>query len=319
MSQFILTEKPPKHWSELCSHYSDLFNSAEWQDLLSQGFGNKTLYGWDEKSSTGMTITVFRAGPFRIGYLGFPVGGIVANGAPNPDIVSSLMKIHFPTTLHCLRIPVSAFATDINLQLSAKLMPETAIERLQEWCPDVNKKLRQDLNRAKRSPLQLIDAYDDTSHSSIIFGLYKEMVARHGGIMRYSKGYFEALINLAKVHPLLRCILAVKDQEVAGFVVVACHKNTAYDLHCYINQNLKKYNTSDLLTHEGIRWAKEQGMECYNLMASQEDRPLLVRYKEKWGGVTREQKTYELVLRPVQTAMFKAASNIYQRASLLLR
>lgn len=318
MNQFIFTEEPPKHWSELCTSHGDLFNSAEWHEVLSQGFGSKTLYGWNKRDSTGITITVFKAGPFRVGYIGFPVGGPVGSRIETPDEMMSLKKVHFPSALHAVRILASAFRDDLSLALPVQLNPETAIEMLDEWKPDVDRKLRQDMNKAGRSPIKVVDAADMIS-AERIFRIYKETVSRHRGNMRYNKSYFNALLDLSKVCEKLRCLVAILDDKIVGFEVVACHGETGYSLHGCTNPAFKRYSPSDLLTYEAITWAKQQGMKCYNLMASPIDQGSLVKYKEKWGGVTRQQKTYNLVLRPMQATMFNVFAGVYQGMNKYLR
>lgn len=311
---FIFTNKPSSHWNELCRNHGDLFNTHEWHEVLAKGFGSETLYGWDEAISTGVTITIFKAGPFRIGYLGFPVGGTVGGDALASDIIASLKKNHFPGRLHCIHIPASAFVLSVNLDLPAVTTPETAIENLQEWHPETDRKLRQDLNRARRSPVQIVDA-SDSLYGSSLFSLYRKTVSRNRGNMRYTEAYFSTLIDIARTHEKMRCLLALMDSEVIGFEIAACHGKTAYSLHGFTDPDFKLYSASDLLTCEAINWAKQQGAERYNLMASPADRLSLVKYKEKWGGITRQQKTYELVLKPLHTGIFKVTAALYQEAS----
>jgi hypothetical protein len=312
MDQMIFTREKPEHWDALCASNADLFNASEWHSVLSVGFGNKTLYGWDKKLSNGMTITIFMAGPFRVGYLGFPVGGSIGGLTLSPDIVNVLRDSLFPVKLHCIRMPVSAFDTNTEFNLTVQTTPETAIENLEEWHYEGDTKLRQSVNKAMRSPLEVADA-SDPSQGEALFDLYRDTVSRHGGGLRYTAAYFCALINLAKSHSQLRCLLAVLDDQLVGFEVVACHGQTAYSLHGCTSPDFRKYSTSDLLTYSAIAWAKEQGLRRYNLMASPRGRTSLIRYKEKWGGVTRQQKTYELALKPIPTAMFNKASSLYHK------
>lgn len=310
----VFTDKPPKLWGELCSQQGDLFNTPQWHAVLSKGFGSDALYGWNEASSTGVSITVFKAGPFRIGYLGFPVGGTVGNGTIRPDMILDLKDAHFPRVLHCLRIPVSAFASNIDLPLPFQMVPETTIENLQEWRPESDSKLYRDIKKARHSLLRVADATDPLQGGTI-FSLYRDTVGRQRGNMRYTLNYFSELIKLAKINSRLRCLLAVKDDTVAGFLVVACHRRSAYYLHAGTQESFKQLCPSDLLLYEAITWAKEQGMERFNMMASPPNQVSLIRYKEKWGGITREQKTYELVLRSLETATFKASAYVYERMS----
>lgn len=312
MNGFIFTKEPPQHWNGRCVQSGDLFNGARWQSVLGKGFGATTFYGWNEERLTGLTITVFKAGPFRVGYLAFPAGGTVGKGTLDEQIIADLKRSDFPGKIHLIRIPTSFLEDNRVIDLPYELTMETVIEDLQRWRYEgLSHNLKKSIRRAKSSPLAIVDAYE-LSQGQIIYRLYRETVLRHGGNLRYTEKYFRELISYSLFNDDLRCILALADKEIAGFLIVACHHETAYDLHCCIQQDYKRYATSDMLTYVSIRWAKEQGMRYYNLMSSPANQMSLVRYKEKWGGVTLQNKTYELVLRPVQTRIFKLASSLYQ-------
>ena len=77
MSDYVFTLTPPQYWDSLCLESDDLFNRVEWHNVLSRGFGCETIYGWDRENRSGMSITIFKAGPFKVGYIGFPVGGML--------------------------------------------------------------------------------------------------------------------------------------------------------------------------------------------------------------------------------------------------
>lgn len=309
MNKLVFTQEPPPHWNELCSRHGDLFNTPEWHRVLSDGFGSETLYGWDVAASTGLSITVFKAGPFRIGYLGFPVGGTIGNGAITSAILADLKSAHFPTKLHCIRMPMSVFGSYADLPLPSHTTPETAIECLQAWNPEELKKVRRIINKKERSHLRITEA-SESLQGAFIFHLYRETIDRHQGSMRYTEGYFQALVDFSAKHPGLRCLVATLDTLIVGFLVIACQGKVAYYLHGGINHDFKRYYPSDMLFLEAISWAKKQGMEQFNMMASPLNQKSLVRYKEKWGGVTRPQQTYELALSPFMGALF---SEIYKK------
>jgi len=280
INELVFTEEPPKQWDELCAQHGDLFNTVEWHNVLSLGFRCNTIYGWNEETKTGLTINVFKAGPFRIGYVGFPVGGTLGSGMLNIKMIVSLKGICFPTKLHCLRIPVSAFAESVELPSSCQLIPETAILNLQEWQPELNSKLRRVMKRFGKSSLRIVDA-TESSQGKELFHLYRDTLSRHGGNMRYTDKYFCALIEYAAEKSNVRCLLALIDDKIAGFLIVACHMSIAYYLHGSISHRFKGLHPSDLLFLEAISWAKKRGMNCFNMMASPIGQPSLIKYKEK--------------------------------------
>lgn len=73
----------------------------------------------------------------------------------------------------------------------------------------------------------------------------------------------------------------------------------------------RQYSPSDLQFNEAIQSAREDGYERFNLMSSPIDQPSLVKYKEKWGGETRQHKLYTLPLRP-SYRLFKIAGRLYR-------
>lgn len=310
IGELAFTETPPQQWDELCKRHGDLFNTAEWHKVLVSGFGSRIIYCWDETTTSGVSITVFKAGPFRIGYLGFPVGGVLASSI-SLDIIDVLKRSKFPGKLHMIRIPVSPLDSGTNLPLGFNMTSETAIEKLQEWNPEGIEKIRRVINKKKSSPLQISDVTDSMQGGGI-FRLYRDTIDRHHGSMRYTERYFNALVDLTIKDQRLRCLVARIDNLIVGFLAVACHGKSTYYLHGGFRQEFRRYYPSDILFLEAITWAKKQGMNSFNMMASPLAQSSLVRYKEKWGGVTKEQKIYELTLHSFQTLAFKASAKLYQ-------
>jgi hypothetical protein len=309
--QFSFDVAPPEQWNSHCAAHNALFHSQAWQNLLEQAFGCHTLYGWCPESNTGAAITGFKAGPFRIGYLGFPVGGLIGPASLDRDLLQNWKTSRFPVTLHCLRIPVSAFDSPVDLQLPFQQNPETAITNLQQWdLASTSKKLRRDVKKAMRSDL-IVKETSDPVVGRKLFAMYEDTVRRRSGSLRYNESYFSAVVALARTSAGLRCLTAWLDDEIAGFVVVARHGPTSYYLHGGTRAALKHHNPSDLLLYEAICRAKEDGSQCFNLMTSSIKQPSLIRYKEKWGAITRQHTTYTLSLNPLFCPTFRLAEKIY--------
>lgn len=258
-----------------------------------------------------MSISTFCAGPFKIGYLGFPVGGLVSNRKLDTEILDEWKRSRSLFNCHCLRVPVSAFEETEDLALSYKSNPETAICDLQNWdINQVSKKLRRDIKKAQRASLTVTDAYTSVKGSDL-YSIYKNTVKRHSGSLRYNEKYFSSVISLSDTNPDLRCIIALSEDRLAGFVVIARHKQTTYYLHGGTEFSLRHHSPSDLLLYEAILWGQENGSDYFNLMTTSGDQPSLVRYKEKWGAVTRPHKTYTLKLRPAFCTSFNFAQWTY--------
>ena len=141
--------------------------------------------------------------------------------------------------------------------------------------------------------------------------MYRDTVNRNSGSLRYNEVYFSGLITLAKSHPGLRCMFAWHENVIAGSLIVGRHGRAAYYLHGGTNSDLKCHGPSDLLLHEAITWARQEGSECFNLMTSSGEQSSLIRYKEKWGAITRQHKTYTYFLKPSLCLPFRILERLY--------
>lgn len=308
MTGFDFSALQPTSWDTLGHESSALFSTAPWQHVLEQSFGCRTIYALGE--SGGFAISAFRAGPFRIGYLGFPIGAGIGVSPSLTGLADALRTCRLQGMPVCLRIPVSAFGPQQTLDLPYQANPETAIEDLQNWqLESISKNLRRDIKKAQRSELAVSEVTDPRAADSI-YAMYSGTVKRHGGSLRYNADYFQKLIKLSIVQPLLRVFVATRGSDTAGFLVMARHGTTSHYLHGGADPAYRKSSPSDLLLNHAIHAARLDGSETFSLMASPSDQLSLVRYKEKWGGVTRELRTYTLVLRP-SYRIFRILEKIY--------
>lgn len=306
---FNFSSTRPSCWASLCDANGAFFGSGAWQDLLQKSFDCRTIYAFN--SIEGFAITVFRGGPFTVGYLGFPIGGSIGLGDAKLDVVAVLKSAHFGDRPTCVRIPCSTFDQHADLNLPYESNPETIIRNLQSWkLESVTKNLRRDIKKAERSGL-VISKPESSGVGADLFKIYSHTVSKHGGVLRYNIDYFVELIKLANVDPRLSVLTATHGAEIAGFVVTASHGDTAYYLHGGASAEYRKNSPSDLLLNRAIHDAQQDGRRQYSLMASPPGQPTLVRYKEKWGGTTHELRTYTVALRP-SYLLFKIAERAYR-------
>jgi lipid II:glycine glycyltransferase (peptidoglycan interpeptide bridge formation enzyme) len=59
-----------------------------------------------------------------------------------------------------------------------------------------------------------------------------------------------------------------------------------------------------------INWAIQNECKTFNFMTSSPDQRSLVKYKEKWGGITKEHITYELHLNKLTAKFFVTVSRL---------
>jgi len=307
---FSLT--PPPGWPDLCESASAVFGSPGWQQALESSFGCKTLYAL--AGNAGAAITIFRAGPFSVGYLGFPVGGLIGRLAVLDPIMSQLAAKKPAPRLTCVRIAVSAFGSGAALDHASVSNPETAIADLQQWdLMGVSKNLRRDIRKAERSGLT-VERTTNASHGVVLYGMYESAVKHHGGSLRYNAAYFSAVLELAAKSERVNVFIARLDRDIIGFAVIVHHGDTAYYLHGGATAELRQLSPSDLILAEAIASARSAGCREFSFMASPSDQPTLVRYKEKWGAETRPLRTYTVRLSPAYP-LFKAAESLYRLIS----
>ncbi len=304
--------QPPPDWSDLCDQHGLLFHSHHWQSVLEQGFNARSLYCWDPDIGDGAAVTLFRAGPFHVGYLGFPVGGTLCDKMQPGQLAAALRNATGVPRPAALRVPVSGFGSSASPDGSASATPETAIADLQSWqLEQLSGNMQRDIRQAQRSGLELVDV-GDAGESARLFTLYQATVQRHQAAVRYTEAYFRALIELAARHPNVRVLVAQFDGEVAAFAVFVRHGATACYLHGATNLALRKHQPTALLLCKGIQWAQDEGCRIFNLMSSPPGQESLVSYKERWGAETREHRTYTAGTSLAYPA-FRMAEGLYRR------
>lgn len=291
-------------------HSRILLNSPAWHAVLRHGFRCQMLYAFDPKQRAGFAITVFGAGPFRVGYLGFPTGSFLGDSVSLPDVRTHLTHTPLPLAVHCLNVPVSGFAEDHPQPCPYQSAYETMIPHLQTWPDPGLLKVRRARNRLKREAVGIVEA-THMLHADRIYTLYRHTVLAHHGQLRYSQAYFRALVTLAQTLPSLKVYLAVFEQEIIGFLVCAYHGPSAYYLHGGTDYAYREHYPSDLLFYHAIHQAREAGLVSYNMQGSPKHQPTLVDYKEKWGGMTCETRVYTLAIQPLPALAFKLARGAY--------
>jgi len=299
MHDFYFSVSPHKEYLGLCDKETSLFHSPAWQEVLTAGFGIETLYGWNKQRQIGCAISIFKTAVFRIGFLGFPGGTIIGNQSLNDEFLQQLQHATYERPLHALRFTPSPFRDKVTLPERTETTRETAVLDLQAWeLTNLSSNIRRDVRKGSRS-LDLIEA-KTTQDAQIMYQLYQSTIQRKFGQARYSHNYFQALVALSQKSDKIRCILAKTGNEVAGFLGVICSHNTAYYLHGSIAMHLRQLRASDYLLATAMQWAKDEGMEKFDMMASPLNQESLARYKERWGGETELQYTYNIpIVKPM--------------------
>lgn len=301
MSAWHFHAIPPADWAAQCASDGALFHSELWLRLLQDGFGAEPLFGLHAASRTRLPLTVFKAGPFRIGYAGFPCSALQGS-------VTALAELgggHFERPVDLLRASLPGMGTARIQQAPSASVPETIIEHLQGWSAAALPKLERDLKKASRSDL-VVMAGGSAEDAEDWHRLYLQTVQRHDGQARYPQTYFRALLRRLP-QPRFAAWHALHQGQLAGFCIAAIDAGTGYYLHGAVDPSCRSLGVTDRLLAEAIRWAQKAGAVRFSLMASPPTQPGLIRYKEKWGGITRPLHSWEWQPRPLRAAAFKQA------------
>lgn len=303
-----ISAQPPAHWDAVCAASDAFFGSRAWLELLQHSFGCRTVYA--AGSDSGLAVSVFRGGPFEIGYLGFPAGGCVGHIVDLQTTMSILRSIDRDLQPVCVRLPIVVDESRSAGDLQRQVNPETVIEDLMNWSLASGKRvLKRNVRKAQNSGL-VVEHPDDPDVGTLLYELYAATVRRNRGSLRYTDTYFRSLVKLAASDDKLDVMTATHDGEIGGFLVVARHGSTSYYLHGGTDERFRRESPSDLLFDYAIHRARDAGSKRFNFMSSPRNQPSLVRYKEKWGGKTRDLLTLTLPLRATYP-VFRLAEKVY--------
>lgn len=312
------SDSPPGCWGAICDERGSVFQSADWHEVLRSGLGAHTQYVSRSDGQPLTSVTTFRAGPFRIGYVGFPAGRTFDGCCTTASVLlANVEQLRRGLRVDSLRIPVGGFANcPRGLDLRYHGLQETGIVNLQAWREtDVAGSARRNVRKALREGVRVEDAGAEDSRA--IWQIYKETIATHRGLLRYGECYFQELMTLALRTTRLRVRVARKSGVVLAYFIMTLEGEEAIYLHGGLARDHSALRPSDLLYLDAISWAQEQGVKTLSFLSSPKDQPDLMRYKEKWGGQSAEERIYLLDLRPVRARAFELSLLAYRKLGRL--
>ena len=307
----ISSNTPPEFWDKQCIELKNVFLHSHWHAVLKQAFDTNTIYLWDNRQNDGISITIFEKTIFKIGYLGFPIGGTLSGNPLNKHLLNSIISHISPSLIQILRIPSGAYTPTSIAHDSKTLCPETHISNLANW--DINnlsKHCRRDINKSIRENGNIKEIINP-SYSNSIYNLYKGALKKNKGSLRYNEKYFRTIIQAAISNKNIRITCLKSNNQIVAFLIVILSSNIAYYLHGAIDYSFRKSMPNDFLIYDAIQWAKANNALAFNLMCSPQKQTSLIKYKEKWGGNTSQNTTFEFYLSPTYSTLFKFANTSY--------
>lgn len=299
---------PPPSYLEWAANCNAFFDGPNWGGILEKGFLAHRNYIWDQQHQIGHALTIFRKGPFRLGYLGFPVCCSASSESTEQYSLAKMLATVklMPHKPELLRIIVSPFGKHRNDVACRKLdrTIESCIEDLPQWSANASAIRRRDMRRAQQHCTKL--KFDTSATGDDLFALYSEALRRNQGRARYTRNYFEALSH-ALASPHLHLAALRDDQGLVCMAITARHGDTTYYLHGGTKPNALRAGASDIAMCEAIEHAQSTGSIRFNFLSSPADQPGLIRFKEKWGGVSAHAETYTFAMNNVGRLLAKYA------------
>lgn len=269
------------------------FASDEWAHVI-EGLGCRVSFAWHEDLSVGVLVPVFRWGPLKIAFLGFPLAGDEFNELSPQHLMEALRQLG--EGLGCDLVRISRCGMREHESALGIAQPEIWIEDLESWPKSRSKakRLDKDLAFAGRatSELRMSDGIRDAAAAHT---LYRAAVLRHRGRTRYNLEYFDRLQSLCSRGILFDAVSYCDSQDrMVGFGVSARHGNAGYYLHGAAEEAARSTGVGDLILSRLIVRVRDGGASRFSLMASPADQPGLVQYKRKWGDTEGYTQTVDI-------------------------
>ena len=322
MADLELLLDPPDDWDRDCRESGSLLHSMEFGELLRNSLGATPLYVWSEDPAERFMVAVFSRGPFRIAYTGFPLSPSLEQDhllaltnalQALPRSCRPQLIRHSPGPFHRRGI-----TNETNQRPAAEAI-ESAIEDLQAWSRGAaHASVRGDIKAGEKRGLEICHA-TTARDAEYLYQAYQQTIRRHRGQLRYSEAYFEGLLELSGREQGLHCMLAKAGGSYAGYVITADHQGATYYLHGAYNPDLRRYKPMAMLLSTAIEQAQSRGLRQFNFMTSPVSQPTLVRYKEKWGAVSRTQYRFDYILSRHHARLFSMTQWVLTHTPASLR
>lgn len=255
------------------------FASRQWSHVL-EGLGCRVVTVRHLELGVQVAVPIFRWGPLRMGFLGFPVAGPAFDRMGRGLFERNAASLARTLDLHVVR------GTRCSLETAepGHCLPEVWTDDLADWPGELGKRLSKDIAFARRA-CEGVRIASGRGEPGAWHALYVATVRAQGGKLRYTEEYFRRLAAAAEVGGGLRVFQAGdKNGRVLGFAALAMDQGSGFYLHGSVHESARRLGLSDLLLWELIHHAKSQGVRRFTMMASPADQDGLVRFKRKWAS-----------------------------------
>lgn len=261
-------------------------------------------------------VPVFRRGPLRIGFLGFPVVPAELGEDGAGCLQPAAAELAGKWSLHVVR--ANREVPQGEAPGTGVIQPDAWIDDLERWDEAANKRRAKDLAFARRATRD-VSFHASGCDPAHLHALYAAVVRSHQAHARYNLGYFERLIAEAGRGDRLKVVHATDQaNRLLGAAVLAKDGSTGYYLHSAVAPEARSMGMSDLLLSQLLAGARAAGLRRFGFMASPAGQPGLLRFKSKWGDrsgvVVTQDAGFGWLGRPV-VAMLAMKAALKRRSS----
>jgi lipid II:glycine glycyltransferase (peptidoglycan interpeptide bridge formation enzyme) len=147
-----------------------------------------------------------------------------------------------------------------------------------------NGKTLNDINRAKKNDIKIIEKWDVDE----MYSMYLETSMKQDfNSTKHSIHYFSLMLETLKKYNKGKLLFASKDEyTMIVFALIAEYNNILYYLYTGSKSEFNRFNGSSVLQNHIIEYAKEQNYDFYDLMGIRDKNYGPSKFKLKFGNMT---------------------------------
>lgn len=277
------------------------FHTREWMDLTSEVFGFKPVYLASFEETTGAVkgvLPLFLVKTiFGSRLVSLPLrdkGGVLCD---RPETATALLKAAVAYGLE-KKVGYIHIKTD-NPEETGLLERESFVKK-DQWMVSyieldrdfeetrrrfTDKRINWSINKAKKSNL----VFEDSSSREDVMSFYSIFVSNRKrlGVPPYSITLFLGIYDRFIQKGLAKLFFVSKEGVRLTAIIVFLSHDRAYDVYSASLPEAFEVRANDFQMYCTIKWLCEAGYGQYDLGADSPHQQNLLRYKSKWGSMTK--------------------------------
>jgi hypothetical protein len=306
-------ESPGKEWDEFASRYTDLiFYQAVWSDVLKKGLRGQPLYFYLREGGeivAGLPGVLLNFGIFKILYASIPYGNLIGEREYFGSIMEILEDEFRKRKIDQVRVTESPFSKPQlpgsfkSISAKCTLLDLRGFNKEEIW-EGYKKNIRRDVRKAQRSGIT-IHRGDSVEGVNEFYKLYLASMERNRAMAKYPLRWFETLYEVVTKKGLGAILIAELNEVAIAGVVLIYSASSAHYFHNGSQYEFLKFCPNELLVHSSIENAVEKKISFFDFMGSDPNDLSLLRFKEKWGGQSKDVYTYVKDVNPLKSKIWE--------------